>query len=210
MASMQTLLDDLNSRLGDADNDDGVGEATKMRWINHGIRAMWPKIWIGVQDDTIEIAADTYSYDVPAAVGTNSEIVRVEIESGDGTGLFTEITGIDELPLRALRTIQTHHDVRYNAGAKMRITAIRPLVVMDDVLDVYEGYPITEELPVLYAMYLATSKGHEDRIDHTRYSTVAAQNRVDIAEVEGAALFWLSQFENMLDRQAMPWPASIG
>lgn len=209
MATMQTMLDDLNSRMGDANNAASVGEATKMRWINHGIRAMWPKIWIAVQDATLSYTDGTFSYSVPAGVGTNSEIVRVEIQSAASGGYYSEVI-VDELPLRVSRTLQFDPRVRFNTGSHIRITAIRPVAVMAAVGDTYEGYPITEELPVLYAMYLATSRGHEDRVDYTRYSTVAAQNRVDIGEVEGAALFWLSQFEAMLDRLAMPWPASVG
>lgn len=209
MATMQTLLDDLNARLGDANNAAGVGEATKIRWVNHGVRNMWPQVHTVVVDDSTEIVADTYEYDIPAAVGTYSHIVRVEVESDDASGRFYEISS-DQLPLLSAGWLQVPDVARYRAGARLRITAIRPIAQMSTVADTFEGQPIHEELPVLYAMYMALSKGHEDRVDHTRYSTVAAQNGVDIGEVEGGALFWLSQFENALDRLAMAWPASVG
>lgn len=211
MATAQDLLDDLNDRLGDANNAAGVGEATKLRYLNRGIAAMWPRIFRTVTDSTIALAADTYEYAIPAAVGDESEIFRVEVEDTSVTSArFVELDGFDIVPVLTGRVLQLPFVPARLVGANVRITAAKPLSALAGVASVFEGRQIHEELPVWYALGLALSRRLEDRTDHLRYSTIDGHNGVDINEQIGTASFAFAQFESMLERMAMPWPASVG
>lgn len=214
MATMQDLLDDLNDRLNDADNTAGAGEATKMRWINRGIAAMWPRIFKTASDSTLAVVTDTYEYSVPAAVGDEGEIFRVEVEDQNAAATrFVELDDFDIVPEIDGRTIQLPGWVVSNpsySGALIRITAAVPLGSLATVGATFEGRQIHEEIPVWYALGLALSRRVEDRTVHTRYSTTDSRNGVDINEMLVSSQFAFSQFEAMLDRMAMPWPASIG
>lgn len=211
MATLQDLLDDLNSRLGDVNNAAGVGEITKMRWINRGIAAMWPKVYRTVTNNTIVLAADTYEYAIPAAVGDESEIFRIEVEDNSvASDRFVELDGLDIVPTITGRTLQLSSIPSSLVGARVRITAAVPLSHLPTTGSTFDGRRIHEELPVWYALGLALANRLEDRTVHTRYSTVAAQNGVDVEEQMLTSTFCFSQFEAMLDRMAMPWPASVG
>jgi hypothetical protein len=211
MATMQDLLDDLNDRLNDANNAAGAGEANKIRWINRGIAAMWPRIYKTVVDSTIELATDTYEYAIPTAVGDESEIFRVEIEDLTTTNdRFVELDGYDIVPALTGRTLQLPSVPSSWDGARIRITAAKPLARLATTGSTFEGRQIHEELPVWYALGLALARRIEDRTQHTRYSTVAAQNRVDVDEQMLSSQFAFSQFETLLERMQMPWPASVG
>lgn len=213
MATLQDLLDDLNDRLNDANNAAGAGEANKIRWINRGISAMWPRVFRTVVDSTLVVATDTFEYSIPAAVGDEGEIFRVEIEDQSAPSTrFVELDGFDVVPLVDGRTLQLPSWLASGStvGAQVRISAAKPLSQLVDTTDVFDGRAIHEELPVWYALGLALSRRIEDRTVHTRLSTIDSRNGVDINEQMGAAGFAFAQFEAMLDRLAMPWPASVG
>lgn len=211
MATAQDLLDDLNDRLDDANNAAGAGEATKLRWLNRGIAAMWPRIYRTVADSTIALAANTFEYAIPSAVGDESEIFRVEVEDVNAAGTrFVELDNFDVVPALDSRVLQLPSIPSHYEGALVRITAAVPLSKLLTTASTFDGREIHEELPVWYALGLALSRRVENRVDYTRYSTVAASNRVDIDEVVGTAGWAFGQFEQMLERMAMPWPASIG
>jgi hypothetical protein len=95
-------------------------------------------------------------------------------------------------------------------GTKIRVTSAVPLTPFATSASTYDGPPITEELPVWYALGVATGRRLEDRADYRRYSVIAAQNGVDISELMNAAQFPFVQFELLLDRYAMPLPAGMG
>jgi hypothetical protein len=211
MATMQDLLDDLNDRLQDANNAAGVGEATKMRYINRGVAAMWPRIFRTVSDATIELVADTYEYAIPSAVGDESEIFRVEIEDINAASTrYVELDNFDIVPVLTTRYLQLPYIPSHYEGAHIRITAAKPLSRMAAVGTTFDGRQIHEELPVWYALGLALARNIENRTDHTRYTTTDGRNGVDINEQIGSAGWAFAQFESMLERMAMPWPASVG
>lgn len=211
MATLRDLLDDLNDRLQDANDAAGVGLVTKTRYINRGIAAMWPRIYRTAVDDSITLAADTFEYDIPASVGDEAEIFRVEIEDVNAPGLrYIELDQFDIVPSITDRVLQLPTVPTHMVGATVRITAAVPLSHLALVADTFNGRRIHEELPVWYALGLALSRQIENRTDHTRYATVDARNGVDIQETMGAAGFAFAQFEAMLERMAMPWPASVG
>lgn len=211
MATMQDLLDDLNDRLQDANNAAGVGEATKMRYINRGIAAMWPRVYRTVTDSSIELAADTFEYSIPSAVGDESEIFRVEVEDTSAAGTrFTELDNYDIVPVLTSRKLQLPYIPSHYEGAAVRITAAVPLSALATTAATFDGRRIHEELPVWYALGLAITRQMENRTVHSRYATNDARNGVDVAEQINSSQFAFAMFESMLDRMAMPWPASVG
>jgi hypothetical protein len=210
VTTLQDLLDDLNDRLNDESGHDGIGLQKKIRYLNRGIAAMWPRVYRTVSDSSIVLAANTFEYAIPAAVGDESEIYRVEIEDINAPATrYVELDEFDIVPMLNSRVLQISAPNAW-VGANIRITAAKPLTRLEDPNDVFDGRAIHEELPVWYALGLALSRRIEDRQDHTRYATLDARNGVDIDEQIGSAAFAFAQFEAMLDRMAMPWPASIG
>lgn len=207
MADLDDLLDDLNDRIDD-DADTQVTEARKIRYINHGIRAMWPRIYRTLTDSTIEIAADTYEYALPSGFD-NAWITRVDIETDDASGLWLPVEDYEILPVLTGRSIIIERP-HVNAGARLRVMAAKRLTELVAPTDVYDGPPGTEEIPIWYALGLVMTRRHENRIDYTRYSTVAAANGVDIAEVMSSGQFAFAQFELLLERAAMPMPSRTG
>lgn len=210
MVLLQSLLDDLNDRLNDANNAAGAGEAAKIRWINSGQAAMYPKIFKTVSDDSTLIVADTYEYTLPATFDY-SKIVRVELESGEATNRFVHLFDFEIIPLQTGKVVRLDHlELPVAAGARIRVSAVKPLTAMTSTGSTYEGPPGTEEIPVWYALGLALGRRLEDRIVHTRYSTTAAANGVDIEEIMSASQFAFAQFELLLERHSMVLPAQAG
>ncbi len=214
MATLQNLLDDLNDRLNDASNAAGAGEVNKIRWINRGIAAMWPRIYRTVVDFTTLIAANTFEYNIPIGVGDESEIFRVEIEDIRAPGVrYLELEGFDIVPALTARVLQVHPSFAMSGaytGARVRITAAKPLSRLAAVGSTFDGRQIHEELPVWYALGLALARRIEDRTVYTRYSTTDGRNGVQLDDQMLASQFAFAQFEQMLERMAMPWPASVG
>lgn len=205
---MQDLLDDLNDRLGDANNAAGIGEAAKMRAINHGVRAMWPKVFRIATDSSLAVAADTYEYTVPVAIGDDGHIYRVEIE--DALGRFRDLDAFQITEGPEGKILKLPHPGRHEVGQNIRLWAVLPIPTMATTDATFEGRDRHAELPVLYALGVIFARPLEDRVDHTRYSTVVARNGVDINEVMNTSQFWFAQFELLLDRLAMAWPVSNG
>lgn len=209
MATVQTLLDDLNQRLGDANNAAGVGEATKIRWLSNGIRAMWPKVYINVIDDSSLVIDDTvYEYDLPATFD-DAEIFRIDVQVGASLERWARVDGwlVDR---RASKTLLFSQLPGVDA-AGLRVHAIAPCdssgLTAASTLDFPDRF---NECPVWYALALAMQNGQdqtmENRLDYQRYSTVTSRNGTDVGEMMSASQFCFAQFELLLDRLAMPWP----
>lgn len=210
MATCQDMLDDLNDRLNDVANTQ-VPQATKIRYLNHGIRATWPKLYRTVRDATLVLLADTYEYNIPSTVGNNSKILRVEVETTASSNRYAPLFDYEVVPgltdpILVLEGIELVSAV----GSALRITAAKPLTQFIATSDTYDGPVNSEELPVLYAMGLALTRRLDDRIDHRRYSTTAAGNAIGPDEIMTAGQFNFAQFELLLDRLAMPLPAQQG
>jgi len=205
MATVQDLLDDLNQRLGDASNAAGAGQANKIRWVSHGIRAMWPKVYKNVVDATsLTLASGTYEYTLPSTFD-DAEVFRIEVQVGSG---FPRWARVDHYLIdRRAGKILTFDQLPGIAGAKLRIHAIAPCISSGLGTGSTIDFPDRHlELPVLYATALAVQSGHYNRLDHSRYSTTVNRNGVDVSEIMSSAQFYFAQFELLLDRLAMPWP----
>jgi hypothetical protein len=210
VATCATLLADLNDRLNDPGNSQ-AGEELKIGWLNSGIAAMWPKIYRTVRDSTLTIASNTYEYNVPSAVGANTKILRVEVETGSATGRYVDVSGADIVPGLTDPILVFREGLPGAAGSKIRITAAKMLTPFTTSASTYDGPTGSEELPVLYAMGIACSRRIDDRVDHRRYNSTQNQaGIVTINEMMDVSQFWFSQFELILERQAMPLPSPAG
>lgn len=210
MATFLNLLDDLRDRLNDV-ADSQVPLATKKRFINHGIQATWPSLYRIVRDDTEVLVADTYEYDLPASVGNNSKILRVEIETAESSGRFVNLYDYQIVPgITDPILILEHASLPSEVGAKIRFTVARHLTELVNDNDIYDGPAGTEELPVLYATGLSMQRRLDDRIDHTRLSVTNGQNGVGPTDIMTASQSQFAQFELLLERMAMPLPSEQG
>ena len=208
MATAASLLADLNDAINDASNTQ-VPEADKIRYLNRGLGAMWPKVYRTVVDESLAIVADQYEYDVPAAVGDYGLVTRVDIETQDGSGRFYVLEEWELTPVQTSKKLILSR-LPSEAGSTIRITSAKRLTEFTASSSTYDGPPGTEEIPVWYALGRVMGRRQEDRLDFTRYATVAAQNGVDINEVMNSAQFCYAQFELLLDRAEMPLPTQGG
>lgn len=208
MTLASQMLADLNDRINDVGNTQ-IPEVDKLRYLSHGIRAMWPKIYRTVQDNSIVLAVDTYEYAIPGAVGDNAMITRIDIESNVGTNRYMPLDDLEILPVHTGKTLIIDYLPSY-VGSRIRIVSAKMLSPLSAPADVYDGPPGTEEIPVWYALGIIMDRRHEDRLDYTRYNTVAAQNGVDVTEVMNSSQFCFAQFDVLCDRYEMPLPSRVG
>lgn len=210
MALCSDLLADLNDLINDATNAQ-IPEATKIRYLNHGIRAMYPKIYKTVRDTTVVLVADTYEYNIPSAVGSNTMGLRVEIETGVATGRYDAAANYYVIPGLTDPILQLGGGaLPAPAGSRVRFTAAKQLTEFATSSSSYDGPTGTEQLPVLYALGMVASRTMDDRLDHRRYPTITGANGVTPTDLQNASTFWFSQFELLLDRRAMPLPTPWG
>lgn len=205
--TLTDLLADLNDRLDDTGNTQ-IAEATKTRYLNHGIRATWPHLYRIVSDETLVIVDDTWEYNIPSAVGQHTKILRVELETESGSGRFRLLDDYQIVPsLTAPILLLEHNTLPAEAGAKIRITSAARLSELSAGSDEYDGPTGTEELPVLYAMGLATQRRLDNRLDYTRYTTTVDENGVGASDIMQASQFFFAQFELLLERHALALPS---
>ena len=209
MATLTDLLGDVNDLLDDATNTK-VSEAQKIRYINRGQYAMWPKIYQIVSDADTVLVTDQYEYTVPAAMAEGI-LLGVEIESEASSSDYWQADGrvFDLVPQAAFGqklVMKNYHDLVSEAGSSIRFTAAIPLTPLTTGMDVYTGPTYTEELPVMYAMAMATARDYEGRLDYTRFSTTLAQNGVLLDDITGTSNWWMRQFQILLDQVRMPLP----
>jgi hypothetical protein len=213
MSFASDMIDDLRDRLNDA-ADTQVPFATKLRFLNRGQAAMFPRVFKVVRDNTLAIISAQYEYTFPAGVGTG-KVLTVEIESGNATARYTPLTRYDIIPSLTVPTLVLLDPALPAAvGSKFRITTadrLTEFVAANYAASqsvVYSGPVGTEELPVLYAMGLATARALDDRMDYTRYSATQVNSAVDPNDIMQVSQFWFAQFELILDRVQMPFPVS--
>lgn len=202
------LLADLNDRINDVANTQ-VPEAVKLRYLSNGVSAMWPKIYRTTMDTSLLFEEGAYEYAIPPAVGDNAMITRLDIESNVASNRWIPLEAVDIIPMQENKILRVEGRPSYY-GSRIRIVSAKPLTRLTATTTEYDGPPGTEEIPVWYALGLVMDRRHENRLDYTRYSTVAAQNGVDITEVMNSAQFCFAQFELLLDRHAMPLPSRVG
>lgn len=207
------MIDDLRDRLNDV-GDTQVPFSTKLRFLNRGQAAMFPKIFKMVQDNSLAVIASTFEYVFPVGVGTG-KILTVEVETGAATNRYVPLGRYDIIPsLSAPKLVLLDTNLPSAATAKFRITTadrLTPFVAADYAASQsvqYTGLEGTEELPVLYAMGLATARALDDRMDYTRYSATQVNGAVDPNDIMQVSQFWFAQFELLLDRLQMPMPVT--
>lgn len=213
MSFSSEMIDDLRDRLNDV-ADTQVPFATKVRFLNRGQAAMFPRIFKVVRDSTLVLATDTFEYTLPSTVGTG-KVLTVEMESGVSSGRYTPLSRYDIIPSLTVPTlVLLDNSLPAAAGSKIRITTADRLTPFTAATygaagsEVYAGPAGTEELPVLYAMGLATARALDDRMDYTRYSATQVNGAVDPNDIMQVSQFWFAQFELLLDRLQMPFPVS--
>lgn len=206
------MIDDLRDRLTDP-VDAQVPFATKLRFLNRGQAAMFPRIFRLVRDNTLALISGQFEYTFPAGVGTG-KVLTVEVETGLTTARYIPLSEYDIVhsltaPILTLMDIALPSSV----GAKLRITTadrLTPIVAASYAASqavTYSGPDGTEELPVLYAMGLITSRPLDDRMDYTRYAATQS-NGAGPDDIMQVSQFWFAQFELLLDRFSMPYPVS--
>jgi hypothetical protein len=212
-SSAGDMIDDLRDRLNDA-GDTQVPFATKLRFLNRGQAAMFPRVFKMVRDTTLVIASNTFEYTFPAGVGTG-KVLTVEVETSASSSRFVPLNRYDVIPSLTTPTLVLLDPVLpVEVGSSIRIVTADRLdafvaanyAASQSVL--YTGPAGTEELPVLYAMGLATARVLDDRMDYTRYSATQVNGAVDPNDIMQVSQFWFAQFELLLDRLQMPFPVS--
>jgi hypothetical protein len=207
------MIDDLRDRLNDV-GDTQVPFGTKLRFLNRGQAAMFPRVFKITQDNTVALVSGTYEYALPAGVGAG-KILTVEVESGAASNRYTPLTRYDLIPsLTAPILVLLDNSLPSVASARLRVTVANRLTPFASVTyaasssETYAGPAGTEELPVLYAMGLATARVLDDRMDYTRYSATQVNGAVDPNDIMQVSQFWFAQFELLLERLQMPFPVS--
>lgn len=207
------MIDDLRDRLNDA-SDTQVPFATKMRFLNRGQAAMFPRIYKVVRDNTMTLQDGVYEYTLPAGSGTG-KVLTVEIESDNGSDRYTPLTRYDLIPSTTAPTIVLLDESLPSAvGAQMRVTTAERLTPFAAAAyaasqsESYSGPAGTEELPILYAMGLITARPLDDRMAYNRYVASQQPGSIGPGDIMQVSQFWFSQFEILLDRLQMPFPVS--
>jgi len=207
------MVDDLRDRLNDQ-GDTQVPLLTKVRFLNRGQAAMYPRIFRMVRDTSLVLATGQFEYSFPVGVGTG-KVLTMEVESTPTSSRFTSLGRYDIIPsLTSPTLVLLDQELPAAAGSGMRITTADRLIPFAATTypalqsELYTGPSGTEELPVLYAMGLATARALDDRMDYTRYSATQVNNTVDPNDIMQVSQFWFAQFELLLDRMQMPYPVS--
>ena len=209
MATLTTLLDDMRDQLNDA-ADAKYSVANKTRYINRGQKAMYPKVYQIVQDATLVWVADQYEYVVPSALDEGT-ILNIEAETTASSSDFVKLDGrVFDIVANAsygnTLTLKNTNAFPTPVGASIRFTAALPLTELVNAGDTYSGPAVTDALPVLYAMAIATSRDIEARLNYYRFSTTQALNGTEIEDFSGTATFWMDQFNRELDQLKMAMP----
>jgi hypothetical protein len=175
---------------------------------------MWPRIYKVVRDSTLALIGNQFEYTLPAGIGTG-KILTVEVETAVASARYAPLVHYDIIPsLTAPTLVILDQALPSVAGAKLRVTTadrMDPFVAATYAASqavIYSGPTGSEELPVLYAMGLATARILDDRMDYTRYSATQVNNNVDSNDIMQVSQFWFAQFELLLDRLQMTYPVT--
>jgi hypothetical protein len=215
MSTAAEMVDDLRDRLNDV-GDTQVPFPTKIRFLNRGQAAMYPRIFKFVRDNTLVLINNQFEYVFPAGVGTG-KVLTLEVETDATSSRYTHLNRYDVIPSLTTPTlVLLDQTLPAPVGSSLRITTadrMDPFVAATYAAAQavqYTGPAGTEELPVLYAMGLATARALDDRMDYHRYSTTQVNGVVDPNDIMQVSQFWFAQFELLLDRLQMPFPVVNG
>lgn len=211
MAFVSEMVDQLRIMLDDAD-DSQVAIGTKKLWLNRGIRMLWPNIYRIVVDTSLAIVADTYEYALPVAVA-DGYITSMERETANLTARYVrwedyDIIDGNEDQAGVLRVLGALPET----GVKIRIRYAAPIgpitssTYANMQAETWVGPDRALNLPVMYAAAMITGSKLDNRQDHSRYSTLQAQNGVTDQDLMAATQMWMGQFELELDKLTRPLP----
>lgn len=193
------MVDQLRDLLNDS-TDTQVTIAMKKLYLNRGIARLWPKVH-KIATATIDLNADDYIYDVPAAVG-DGMIVAVEFHDSDDDQDFQRFSDYDYIPAghSATGRIRINRDIA-EATAELRIMYAAPIDYISGSTyaamqsETWTGPDRALALPVYYAAALCAMRKIDDRQDTNRYSTTQGQNGVTDRDMLALAQTWMGQFE---------------
>jgi hypothetical protein len=166
---------------------------------------MFPRVYRIVKDSSLIVLEDQFEYSFPTSVASG-KVLTVEVESDVGSLRYQSLQRYDVVPY-ATPTLVLLDLYTPPAGVTFRIVVADRLTDFVDASSTYTGPAGTEELPILYAMGLATARPLDDRMAYSRYA-VSQQSAPGPGDIMQASQFWFAQFELLLDRLAMPYPVS--
>lgn len=210
------MIDELRDYLDDATDTD-VAFATKLRYLNRGQAAMYPKVFVTARDSTLTYDVDIYEYTIPAAVA-HGKIILVELESTSTSSRFVRLNEYEIVPASAnasslpLLVFSRARDAQ--DGGAIRITAANPLTAFTSAnyaasqAETYTGPAYTMELPVFFAMSQIMARVLDKRMDFGRFSVQNQNATANPIDIMSASQYWMDRYDKMLEQMQMPLPSS--
>lgn len=215
MAFVSEMIDQLRDLLNDDSSDTDVSFAIKRRWLNVGIRRLWPDVYRVVEYTgiTVPAASDAeWESTLPAALG-EGHILSVEVEQTPGDGDYMrfdryDIIVGDEDQTSVFRFLALPQE---GAIVRLRYTAPVPTITAASYVaaqsEVWQGPDQAMDAPVAYAMSMIWERRLEDRMNFKRYSTTQATNGVSDADIAATARGWMDSY--VLERERLNRPLPI-
>ena len=208
------MFDQLRLLLVDPSDTDYPFE-TKKLYLNRGIDAMFPKVYMIETDETTALVEDDVEYIVPTAFA-GGYITSVEIEDPD-TGYYSRLDTYDLTHNRSGDTLikldfqptadQAGMNLRFRGAIQIpRISAASYAAAGSET---WLGPAQAIEIPVAYAMSLCYITALNPRMDFGEYSVQNQNGAADIVSIMGAGQYWMEQFRMLLDQHEMPLPISV-
>lgn len=222
------MFNQLDELLGEEYNtyldDRLVSFEVKRRCINDGIRALYPRVWRVIKDDSVVVDnLDELGYTLPAVI---AEGVIIDIEASDpDTFEYYPLTQYDLSPYDEDGTTHArlwmtgvNHPLKLNST--IRIHAVVPFETITETqrgswmtMDSWVGPDDLMHLPVYYAMALLLRMPRVQRaLRHAEAVSVAGVGEPDRKFAERDFLAesreWMALFEKELSAKSRPLPVS--
>jgi hypothetical protein len=207
------MVDQLRDLLNDGSDTDVI-IAQKKRYLNNGIRAMYPRLYRIVSDTSTIVSSTTvYSYPFPASVASGA-LLGVEIEvpaEGEYYPFYRyEVSPGDIIDPPRLRLTPRPHPAAINSNIKMTCAMPFEPITSNTYASMqsedWTGSPDYLHLPVLYAMGMLSARGLDDRLDYSRYSTTQAQNGATEQDIVTVVNTWFERFDAEVEAKSKVLP----
>jgi hypothetical protein len=222
------MFNQLDELLGEEYNtylDDRLATfEVKRRCINDGIRALYPRVWRTIKDDTIVVDdLDELGYALPAVIAAG-QIIDIEASDPDTLEYYPltqyDISPYDEDGTSQARLWMTgvHHPLKLNSI--IRVHAVVPFTPITETqrgawmtTGLWVGPDDVMHLPVYYAMALLLRMPRVQRsMRHAEAVSVAGVAEPDRKFAERDFLAesreWMALFEKELSAKSRPLPVS--
>ena len=202
MSTYQDLLDDFRDRLDDED-DVEVILATKMRFLDRGVTATWPRFYKR-RSVVVPLVYGVTAYPI-TVLYVGERLIQVMLED--------EVGG-ESLPFRGYEMAGSTLHVRDGselimAGHDLTLTFMHPLERASGVVATVCAGPYgSEAVPVHYAMSLACARAIHSRTNYERMSTTDVNN-VGLNDIMAESQFWLDRFAIEMDQYEMSQPELV-